>query len=209
MMRALRQFHCVVATRTLPRTVGIRIKRGSSWRRSFNAISALTEGDGEATEKELKQRYIKLAKTVHPDANPDDPEAQNKFVALAKAYEELLQALTHGGGLSSAMPQRHKPRWDEMQQRYRKARAKYRTDDDSATRRSTRVQNDEEDWANRAAWYYANVSSEFMATEARKEVQSMKTATGQSATAANSSGAPPLPNPNPIPADSILTGVAL
>jgi len=172
--------------RITPPLTNLRLTGG--FQRSFNAFAALTEGDGEATEKELKQRYIKLAKTVHPDANPDDENAQEKFVELAKAYEELLHTLKNGGGVSAAMPQRHKPRWDEMKNRYRKARAKYKSEEGDTKWGSTRTKNDEEDWANRAAWYYSNVSAEFFDKEARKEVQALKTATGESATAANSSG---------------------
>lgn len=30
---------------------------------------------------------VQLAKKYHPDANPDDPEAKDKFSKLAEAYE--------------------------------------------------------------------------------------------------------------------------
>ncbi|XP_060938835.1 dnaJ homolog subfamily A member 3, mitochondrial-like [Limanda limanda] len=42
-----------------------------------------------ATKKDIKKSYYQLAKKSHPDANPDDPGAEAKFVKLAEAYEVL------------------------------------------------------------------------------------------------------------------------
>ncbi|XP_037546289.1 dnaJ homolog subfamily A member 3, mitochondrial isoform X2 [Nematolebias whitei] len=42
-----------------------------------------------ASQKEIKKAYYQLAKEYHPDANPDDPEAKEKFTKLAEAYEVL------------------------------------------------------------------------------------------------------------------------
>src|SRR5215475_4971687 len=42
-----------------------------------------------ATEKELKQAYRKLAKKHHPDANPNDPNAEARFKEINEAYEVL------------------------------------------------------------------------------------------------------------------------
>ncbi len=41
------------------------------------------------SEKELKIAFRRLAKKYHPDANPDDPEAEQKFKEVAEAYEVL------------------------------------------------------------------------------------------------------------------------
>lgn len=42
-----------------------------------------------ATDGEIKTAYRRLAIEVHPDKNPDDPEAAAKFVLLVKAYKAL------------------------------------------------------------------------------------------------------------------------
>jgi len=43
----------------------------------------------DATERQIKKAYLQLSKQYHPDKNPDDPEAQKKFVEIAAAYEVL------------------------------------------------------------------------------------------------------------------------
>jgi len=40
-----------------------------------------------ADEAEIKRAYRRLAKKLHPDANQDDPKAQDKFSELNSAYE--------------------------------------------------------------------------------------------------------------------------
>jgi len=42
-----------------------------------------------ATDDEIKYAYRKLARELHPDKNPDDPEAAAKFILLTKAYHAL------------------------------------------------------------------------------------------------------------------------
>ena len=37
-----------------------------------------------ASEKEIKKAFRKLAMKYHPDKNKDDPEAESKFVEIAK-----------------------------------------------------------------------------------------------------------------------------
>ena len=46
----------------------------------------------DATEKELKKLYRKLAMQYHPDRNPDNPEAEAKFKEAAEAYDVLSNA---------------------------------------------------------------------------------------------------------------------
>ena len=43
----------------------------------------------QATAEEIKQAYRRLARESHPDRNPDDPGAEDRFKELAAAYEVL------------------------------------------------------------------------------------------------------------------------
>ena len=42
-----------------------------------------------ASDKEIKQAFRKLAKQYHPDANPDNPQAEARFKEINEAYEVL------------------------------------------------------------------------------------------------------------------------
>ena len=42
----------------------------------------------------LKKQYKKLAKTCHPDLNPNDKDAEEKFKRLTEAYKKLLEKLS-------------------------------------------------------------------------------------------------------------------
>ena len=41
----------------------------------------------DASAKDIKSAYRKLAKRYHPDQNPDDPKAKERFAAASQAYE--------------------------------------------------------------------------------------------------------------------------
>jgi molecular chaperone DnaJ len=43
----------------------------------------------DATQEEIKRAYRRLARKFHPDANPDDPHAEERFKELNKAYSAL------------------------------------------------------------------------------------------------------------------------
>jgi len=43
----------------------------------------------EATEDDIKKSYRKLAMQYHPDRNPDNPKAEERFKEAKEAYEVL------------------------------------------------------------------------------------------------------------------------
>ena len=45
-----------------------------------------------ASQDEIKKSYRKLARKYHPDANPNDPKAEEKFKEISSAYEVLGDA---------------------------------------------------------------------------------------------------------------------
>lgn len=52
----------------------------------------ILEIDKNASESDIKKAYRKLAKKYHPDLNPNDPKAQEKFKEVNEAYEVLGDA---------------------------------------------------------------------------------------------------------------------
>ncbi|MFN6943747.1 MAG: molecular chaperone DnaJ [Cytophagaceae bacterium] len=55
-------------------------------KRDYYEILGVTKS---ATQEELKKAYRKIAIKFHPDKNPDDPTAEEKFKEAAEAYEVL------------------------------------------------------------------------------------------------------------------------
>jgi curved DNA-binding protein len=45
--------------------------------------------DKKATEKEIKRAFRRLARGCHPDVNPNDPKAEERFKEINEAYEVL------------------------------------------------------------------------------------------------------------------------
>ncbi|PIK44936.1 putative dnaJ-like subfamily C member 10 [Apostichopus japonicus] len=43
----------------------------------------------DATTKDIRRAFKKIALSEHPDKNPDDPKAHEKFVKINRAYEVL------------------------------------------------------------------------------------------------------------------------
>src|SRR5438270_12721957 len=43
----------------------------------------------DASQEEIKRAYRKLARDLHPDANPDNPAAGERFKAVSEAHNVL------------------------------------------------------------------------------------------------------------------------
>jgi DnaJ-class molecular chaperone len=46
--------------------------------------------DNDASEREIKLAYLKLAKKFHPDMNKEDPNAHDKFLKVQNAYDSIV-----------------------------------------------------------------------------------------------------------------------
>jgi DnaJ-class molecular chaperone len=55
--------------------------------KDYYAILGVSE---QATEEELRRAYRRLALTHHPDKNPGDPKAEERFKAISEAYAVLM-----------------------------------------------------------------------------------------------------------------------
>lgn len=84
-------------TVTLRALTGVKCPHGVSCR-SFHSSSTRANKEDfyevlgvsrTASQKDIKKAYYQLAKKYHPDTNPDDPDAKEKFAKLAEAYEVL------------------------------------------------------------------------------------------------------------------------
>lgn len=87
--------HCwFLVPKITTRCVGLPIHHGVASRAQLPANTFLPLGqllglDKSADERQIKKAYRSLSKKYHPDKNPDDESAKNKFVEVAEAYEVL------------------------------------------------------------------------------------------------------------------------
>ena len=75
----------------------------------------------DASEKEIKTAYRRLARKYHPDLNKDDPGAEEKFKELGEAYEVLRDAekrKMYDKFGSEGMHQQQAPGGDPRQQQH-------------------------------------------------------------------------------------------
>jgi len=57
----------------------------------------------------LRHLYRQAAFDIHPDRNPDDPDAARKFGQLRRVYEILLDVTVHPARREAARAQRSQP----------------------------------------------------------------------------------------------------
>lgn len=57
-------------------------------------VMELSANEEKVTVEIIKKQYKKLVKKYHPDVNPDDKNAEEKFKILSAAYKALLTKLS-------------------------------------------------------------------------------------------------------------------
>lgn len=55
-----------------------------------------------ASDEDVKKAYRQMCKQYHPDLNPNNPAAEEKFKEVQAAYEEIMRQRTGGGSSNSS-----------------------------------------------------------------------------------------------------------
>lgn len=63
----------------------------------------------DATQREVKQAYRKLAMKFHPDRHPEKPEAATRFKQIQQAYETLTGRSKQGRNWTAVFYHRNYP----------------------------------------------------------------------------------------------------
>ena len=63
---------------------------------SCDACRKLLGVDSQSLASDIKKAYHQKALASHPDKNPDDPEAQEKFLRIGSCYEHLRKNTCSG-----------------------------------------------------------------------------------------------------------------
>ena len=56
---------------------------------AFNDPYLILEVSRESTFQEIKRKYYRMAKMLHPDRNPNDPNALTRFLLIKNAFNDL------------------------------------------------------------------------------------------------------------------------
>lgn len=72
------------------------MSRPRAYSKSGNSLYELLGLKKEATHDEIRKAYRRLALRFHPDKNPDNPEAAEKFKEIAKAHTVLTDTTKRG-----------------------------------------------------------------------------------------------------------------
>ncbi|TFF97201.1 MAG: hypothetical protein EU541_08515 [Promethearchaeota archaeon] len=73
---------------------------------AFNTLGL----ENDATDREIKLTYLKLAKKIHPDINKHDPRANEKFLDIQNAYETIMDQKTKKSPYTKERKSRKPPR---------------------------------------------------------------------------------------------------